>query len=221
MAPRPPKITPRWFPKGTPKRSKIHAFFGNVFYMIFDRFWKQFGSQNASKIEQRWAKYSTSLCTDFGDVFWWMLERCFNGLGVEDNLADGTNPMALPIRNTHFRFSDLVLLGWFVDWFSIDFCLIFGSKIDQKSSENRSKSLCETTLIFWCTSDPFKMPTWLQNTTRFAPRCRTKSLMEGTTLTTAAKMQPRWTKIGHQGHWKEGRPSSTPPFLRSWRRRGR
>ena len=80
-----------------------------------------------------------------------------------------------------FQFLVVVLLGWFVDWFLIDFWLIWGSKIDQKSIKNRAKKLSKI-------------------------RCDLGSIFEsswvGFGVDLGAKLGPSWGQVGTKLGWK-------------------
>ena len=89
-------------------------------------------------------------------------------------MAEGTNPLALLIRNTLVWFLVVSLLGSFWIDFGMDFGVVLGSKLEPKSIKNRSEMVAKIRYDFewildgsWAPLGPILEPklgpSWLQN----------------------------------------------------------
>ena len=90
-------------------------------------------------MEPSWLQNCFKLGCWFEGCFWKDVRTIFINVLPQHDMAEVAKTLKNQLFFNVFQFLVVVLLGWFVDWFLIDFCLILGSKINWKSIKNHSK----------------------------------------------------------------------------------
>ena len=148
-------LTLSWGPLWDPKSIKIGSKSdpkGNRFYDQFeDRFLERFGanlapswppkpSQNGPKLASKSMQVGVLIWELFLEGCWLKFYWFFTATWHGRSSKTLKNPLFFSV----FQFLVVVLLGWFVGWFLIDFWSIFHPKINQKSIKI-SKEIIPTT----------------------------------------------------------------------------
>ena len=136
------KLGPKIGQNRSQEPSEMPSFLSSIWRSIFEAIWCQLGSILDPKTLPKWGQVGSKIdpiwSVDLRALFCWMWGHVLLNFVHKIAWPRARMYCKLQYKIDFFDFLIVVLLGCFVAWFLIDFWLILGSKIEQKSIKNRS-----------------------------------------------------------------------------------